>query len=70
VLIITIPINQLFSTLMKKTGLDPQPQRELKFWKAFEKLKGSSLNAEGQRILTARGKVTCRDCYGFGHTAT
>lgn len=54
--------------MVESNGIEGKPQRPAIHWKAFEHLTHSGLNGEGVAAMLKRSKVTCRECYGFGHS--
>lgn len=51
-----------------KRLLEPKPLRAKAAWKQLTIMLAADLTAIGKEKMNAAAKVTCRDCFGFGHT--
>jgi hypothetical protein len=47
---------------------DPKPLRKKEFWKQFEAVEKSNPAPLATAKMTEAALITCRDCFGFGHT--
>lgn len=47
---------------------EPKPLRSRVHWKQFEAIEKSSPTALATAKMTEAALITCRDCFGFGHT--
>lgn len=53
-----------------KERFKPKPLRNANKWKAFQIMKECSMAPPVLQMWEHAAKVTCRDCFGFGHSAT
>jgi hypothetical protein len=47
---------------------EPNPQRPATHWTSIEALIEAGINEEGIALVYKKAKITCRQCYGFGHS--
>jgi hypothetical protein len=47
---------------------EPNPQRPAVCWTSIEALIEAGINEEGLALVYKKARITCRQCYGFGHS--
>jgi hypothetical protein len=47
---------------------DPKPLRNKMYWRHFDAVSKSDPTALATAKMTEAASITCRDCFGFGHT--
>ena len=51
-----------------KKSLEPKPLRREDQWEAFNAMKTCNPHQVAMNEMLDASKITCRDCFGFGHS--